>query len=52
MLKLFNRLGKGGVAGELLLQSIPKLRLAHHPGHGFLLGVRARRRLQASKLLV
>ena len=51
MLKLFNRLGKGGVAGELLLQSSPELRFLNRFGPGLFLGIQARRRLQAGKLL-
>ena len=51
MLKLHHRQDEGRVAGKLLFQSSPELRFANRSGAGLLLGIQARRRLQAGKLL-
>ena len=50
-LELRHRLDEGGVIRQMLPQDVPELRLAGCSGHGFYLGVLARRGLQARDLL-
>ena len=50
-LEFGHRLDKAGVIGQMLPQDVPELRLAGRSGHGFYLGIPARRGLQARNLL-